>query len=1208
MSSPDINYPSTPSYGESLAEALKAQAEFLQGTGDFEETGSLESLLPLEESVRKKTAQTDTDVLRQTLLGTRQEETKGTYDDEGRLVVGYEDGKSAETKEITPNISFRQATKAKDGVDGGFFISGGARDPDYHLSVMEFKDSDDNIVHTKYITSEKTAGALERTFNSASSVEDFLGDRDVHGFADEFKDVQLLKDKPGLKYGDSNVNKIEITVPRTDSTPIYGKDPDGNVITDKSKAGQTETIPASFSNDGLINLLGDSRNLQETRKLSKDEQALRLVEQNPELNALYNKVQSDQDPTNEFFGLSKTEAGRKLLDDNDGSVEKIAEKYGISNLTMPEFGQVDSGRQAGFDADGNFLGLSTLAEDLQRGNLSRQREADLADVERLSQRYQDVMADFAPGTQEALTGARNILNAQEDTLTGAGAISEPTGTTFADGLTGQTMDAATVANTPSLSADTSFDAATVGQRDALTADTSYDALNQITGPTLGAGTTYTASGVRAPGALTADTSFDPSASVTGGTFDRGTTYQASQVADPLALSAATSFDPSANVAGQTYGAARAADPMALTAATSFDPSASMTGTSFDAALAGDPMALTAATSYDPSANVTGRGYTATAGLDAGQIGADPLRQALMGQAMTAVDQGLTDREIAQIENAARARSTLSGRTFDQQSAINEAQAVIAEDNARRMQNRGFAQGVLGQEADLQQSDLARGLQAQMQNQAALNQAAQYGASQDMQAQLANQAATNQARQAGITAGLSQEALAAQQRQAQEFANQASRNRAGEFAATTAMEAQRANQAATNQALQAGLQAGLQQESLAAQQAQAVALADQAAQNRASEFGASSAMEAARANQAAINQARSQGLEAGLAQEALAASQAQTKAMADAQAANRAAEFGVSAGLEQQTQANQAALQAQLANQQAQNQAAQFGVQAGLQQEQLGAQLAQAKSLADAQAVNRAREFGVQAGIGQEQTQAQLAQQAALANLGAEQQRQESGLQAGLAQEQLGAQLDQQRALADAQNLQQARAMGLTAGLEQDALRAQLGQAQNLAQAELDQQASAFGAQSAQQAALANQAQQQQANQFGIGAQMDAERLNEQLKQSGTLGYIDAATRLAALEDQATLDPFQALLGRGGGQSLQAGQGVLGQAGYGLQSAPQYLNPEAGLGFISQMAANDANIAAAQASAQGSAMGGLFGGLGSLGGGLFGGLASAGKIF
>ena len=45
---------------------------------------------------------------------------------------------------------------------------------------------------------------------------------------------------------------------------------------------------------------------------------------------------------------------------------------------------------------------------------------------------------------------------------------------------------------------------------------------------------------------------------------------------------------------------------------------------------------------------------------------------------------------------------------------------------------------------------------------------------------------------------------------------------------------------------------------------------------------------------------------------------------------------------------------------------------------------------------------------------------------------------------------------------------------------------------------------------------------------------EQLAQQGTLGYIDAATRLAALEDTTTLDPFQAVLGRAGGGSLQAG--------------------------------------------------------------------------
>ncbi len=124
-----------------------------------------------------------------------------------------------------------------------------------------------------------------------------------------------------------------------------------------------------------------------------------------------------------------------------------------------------------------------------------------------------------------------------------------------------------------------------------------------------------------------------------------------------------------------------------------------------------------------------------------------------------------------------------------------------------------------------------------------------------------------------------------------------------------------------------------------------------------------------------------------------------------------------------------------------------------------------------------------------------------------------------------------------------------------------------------------------------------ADQFNVATQMDAETKNEQLRQQGLANYIAAVGNLAQIEDQYTLDPFRAILGRGANDTLGAGQGVLGSASYGLQSAPQYLNPEAGLGYISQMAANNANIAAAQGAASGSTLGGLFQGLGSLGGGI-----------
>ena len=841
--SPTYNYPEQPSYGEGMADALKAQVELLTGTGDFQNTGSLESLLPLEESIRKKTAQTDTDILRQTLGSERKvnvvkdPETGKFGIPNSKIVTDLEGTVSNRfqvflTESDSPYAGDSRKYEILDTNTGAvvtptleeFYLSSGVLNKKADGSYEKGDNFNERFLKSKQLNSGLTTDSFfDNITSQAESGEKHsfydaseLGQQD---FANWYK----------YKTGGASEQELEAVFDFTD--PNTGEPFD---ITE----GKEITIREG---DGMVDLLGDKRTVSEftTRQATQEDVAAGLA----------------------------SEVG-----------ESITEATG--------------GRKAGFDADGNFLGLSALAEDIQRGNLSRQREADLADVERLSDRYQNVMEDYKPAATSGVDGARELLEEQKTKLTeGGGVITKPEGSTFADGLEGQTMTAAQV-----------------GQ-----------------GPTLDASTSY-----------------NPSASVSGGTFDADTSYSASQVADPLRLQAATS--------------------------------------------------------YDPSASVEGRGYTATAGVEGGNIGADSLRAALLADAETALGQGLTEREQAQIANSARARQTLMGRTFDQQGAIEEAQALIAEDNNRRMQNRGFAQSALGQEADIQRDDLGRGLQAQLQNQAALNQAAQFGASQDMQAQLANQAARNQALQQGVTAGLSQEALAAQQ--------------------------------------------------------------------------------------------------------------AQAKAMADASAANQASQFGVSAGLQQESQANQAALQAQLANQSATN---------------------------------------------------------------------------------------------------QARAAGLQAGLSQDAQQAQLDQASNLAQAELTQQANAFGAQSAQQAALANQAQQQQANQFAVGAQMDAERIDESLRQQGLGNYINAVGNLAQIEDQYMLDPFQALLGRGGGGSLQAGQSVFGQAGYGLNSGPQYLNPESGLGYISNMAANQANMYAANVAADASRSAGLMGGLGAIGGGLLQGAGAAGSF-
>ena len=105
----------------------------------------------------------------------------------------------------------------------------------------------------------------------------------------------------------------------------------------------------------------------------------------------------------------------------------------------------------------------------------------------------------------------------------------------------------------------------------------------------------------------------------------------------------------------------------------------------------------------PASGTANPGQPAPGGAQPGQGqqyaqpgGTDAFRSALMQQGMGALDQGITSRENRAIQEAARARSTNMGRTFDQTASIKEAEAVIAEDNARRMQNRAFAQSALGQ--------------------------------------------------------------------------------------------------------------------------------------------------------------------------------------------------------------------------------------------------------------------------------------------------------------------------------------------------------------------------------------------------------------------------------------------------------------------------------------------------------------------------------
>ena len=86
-----INYPAQPTYGEGMADAMKAQMEMLTGKGDFEDIyseslgrggGRLQDILrEYEAPLRKEAAQIDTDVLRETIKGGEQKVRQATQED-----------------------------------------------------------------------------------------------------------------------------------------------------------------------------------------------------------------------------------------------------------------------------------------------------------------------------------------------------------------------------------------------------------------------------------------------------------------------------------------------------------------------------------------------------------------------------------------------------------------------------------------------------------------------------------------------------------------------------------------------------------------------------------------------------------------------------------------------------------------------------------------------------------------------------------------------------------------------------------------------------------------------------------------------------------------------------------------------------------------------------------------------------------------------
>ena len=452
-----INYPEQPTYGEGMREALEAQVALLTGgkvgDADFSGVGSLESLLPLEESIRKKTAQTDTDILRQTLLGTEQKVIRDPKT--GKYGIPGAEPVAIEGSQQPAGVRYQMLP-----FNAGLKVGPGSNYAILDTETGGIVSQSDLLIKDGYLDPGVGAGFRggNRPFYTQKAVDDGIVpeatwmDETLSFGIDNFAKKYLTKAEESPQEFEQT---YEFTNPNT-GEPLK----EGEVIR---------------TGDGMVDLLGDTRAVQE------------------------------------FETRTATQA-----DVDAGLADEVGKQFVTKKQTS---------RQAGFDERGNFLGAAALSEDIQRANLSRQREADLQDVARLEPLFGQIMEEYKPGTSSAITGAKDLIEEQKDNLLGGAGISDP-------------------------------------------------------------------------------------------------------------------------------------------------------------------------------AKVQAQG-----------VQADALRAGLMSDAEEALGQGLTDREERQIAEAARARSTMMGRTFDQSGAIAEAEARVAEDNQRRMQNRGFAQSVLGQEAGIQTSDDTRSMQA-----------------------------------------------------------------------------------------------------------------------------------------------------------------------------------------------------------------------------------------------------------------------------------------------------------------------------------------------------------------------------------------------------------------------------------------------------------------------------------------------------------------
>jgi hypothetical protein len=437
-SSPTYNYPAQPTYGEGMADAMKAQMEQLLGQGDYAdiykkagfEGGNLGDILTgVEGPIRKQTAQLDTDVMRQTLLGS---EKKVVLDPEtgkygipgGQAVTSEQMGSDAPTQTAGGRYQIVQLTQEVPGERIGY------------------NQYAPNTPAQYYVLDTSTGGALASSDYSVKAISAQF--RELNNSVNAAAEAGTPESEVKLEY--------EFTNPNT-GKPLQ----------------EGDTVRAG---DGMVDLVGDSRAVQEQTQ-SKD--YAQYVKDNPDLQADFN---------------AKRQAGENITIEEYG--QQHYDKFGKAEgreLAMGEYSLQDAGRQAGFDQSGKFMGLSALSEDIARGGQQRAREADIADVERLGGRATD-----AYRAQGDLSGA--LATARNMGAGGSGGFSAIPKDPLFDGVATNSLAARATAENANIDAITSGGVGALKARGAtpLTAETGYTPSASISGGRMGDYDTTSAQG------------------------------------------------------------------------------------------------------------------------------------------------------------------------------------------------------------------------------------------------------------------------------------------------------------------------------------------------------------------------------------------------------------------------------------------------------------------------------------------------------------------------------------------------------------------------------------------------------------------------------------------------------------------------------------------------------------------------------------------